>query len=109
MDWLANNGSVVHMVAIVVICAFIGFAIKTGSGGNEKVTRWIPLIVGVVGGILGVVYKFISAEYANLDILMAIASGIVSGLASTGAHQVVKQVICKPNAAKPNGKDDSSQ
>lgn len=91
MDWLTNNGSVVQIVAIAIICGFLGFAVKQGSGDNPKVVRWIPLIVGAVGGVLGVVYKFISPDYANMDVLMAIASGVVSGLASTGAHQIVKQ------------------
>lgn len=91
MDWMVQNGEVVNMVAIVVICGFLGFAIKTGCGGNDKVCRWIPVIVGVTGGILGLVYRYINPDYAKLDVLMAIASGIVSGLASTGVHQVVKQ------------------
>ncbi len=91
MDWLVQNGEVVNMVAIVVICGFIGFAIKTGCGGDDRVCRWIPIIVGVAGGILGLVYRYINPDYAKMDVLMAIASGIVSGLASTGVHQVVKQ------------------
>lgn len=97
MDWLVQNGQVVNMVAIVVICGFLGFAIKTGCAGNEKVLRWIPLIVGFTGGVLGVVYRFINPDYAHLDVLMAIASGIISGLASTGVHQVVKQAAQKPD------------
>jgi hypothetical protein len=91
MDWLVQNGSTVNMVAIMIICGFVGFGIKTGCGGEQKVARWIPLIMGLLGGVLGVVYRFINPVYAQMDVLMAIASGIVSGLASTGAHQILKQ------------------
>ena len=100
MEWLLSNGDVVQIVAIAVICGFIGFAVKQGSGNNEKVVRWIPVIVGAAGGVLGLVYKLVSPEYAGMDVFMAVASGIVSGLASTGAHQVIKQ------SAKASGSAD---
>jgi|GEM_PF-2039469 len=85
------DGSTVQVVAIVAICGFVGFAVKSASGGNTKVTKWIPVIVGVLGGMLGVIYRAISADFAQMDILSAIASGIASGLASTGVHQAMKQ------------------
>jgi len=76
------------VAAITVICYLAGMACKA----TGKIDKWIPVIVGVVGGILGVVgWKTITGFPAE-DILNAIAVGIASGLASTGVNQIVKQL-----------------
>ena len=54
--------------------------------------NYIPIIVGVAGGILGVVGMYVIADFPANDVLNAIAVGIVSGLASTGVNQIYKQV-----------------
>lgn len=76
------------VVAIVVITYLIGYGAKTVSNVKDEV---IPVIVGVCGGILGVVGMYVIPDFPAHDILNAIAIGIVSGLASTGANQVWKQ------------------
>jgi len=76
------------VAAITVICYLIGMGCKA----TGKIDKWIPVIVGVVGGILGVVgWKTITGFPAE-DVLNAIAVGIASGLASTGVNQIVKQL-----------------
>lgn len=76
------------VAAITVICYLIGMGCKA----NGKIDKWIPIIVGISGGILGVVgWKTITGFPAE-DILNAIAVGIASGLASTGVNQIVKQL-----------------
>ena len=77
------------VLAIVVICYLIGMGIKV-SPVNDN---YIPVIVGVCGGILGVVGMYVMPDFPAQDILNAIAVGITSGLASTGADQIYKQVI----------------
>ena len=79
---------ITQVAAITVICYLIGVTCKA-IGGIDK---FIPSIVGLVGGILGVVAMYAMPEFIASDILSAIAVGIVSGLASTGAHQVVHQL-----------------
>lgn len=54
--------------------------------------KWLPVICGVLGGILGVVGMFYMPGYPATDIITAIAIGIISGLAATGADQVYKQL-----------------
>ena len=81
------NGAVT-VVSIVVICYLIGMIVKTSPLKDE----WIPVIVGVFGGILGVVGMYVIPDFPAHDILNAIAVGITSGLASTGANQVYKQL-----------------
>lgn len=79
----------VTVVAIVTICYLIGLVVKV-SPVNDK---FIPVIVGVCGGILGVVGMYVMPDFPAKDILNAIAIGITSGLASTGADQIGKQLF----------------
>ena len=81
---VAATGTV---MAIVVICYLIGLGIKISPLKDE----YIPVIVGVCGGILGVVGMYVIPDFPANDILNAIAVGITSGLASTGANQIYKQ------------------
>lgn len=71
-----------------MIAYLIGYGAKVVSHVKDEV---IPVIVGVCGGILGVVGMYVIPDFPAHDILNAIAIGIVSGLASTGANQVWKQ------------------
>ena len=85
MDF-ANVGTV---VAIVVICYLAGLLCKQLPKVKDN---FIPSIVGILGGVLGVVGMFVIPEFPASNVLDAIAVGIVSGLASTGANQAVKQI-----------------
>ncbi len=81
--------SVTTVVSIVVITYLIGLASKAIPNVKDN---YIPIIVGVAGGILGVVGMYVIADFPANDVLNAIAVGIVSGLASTGVNQIYKQV-----------------
>ena len=74
--------------AITVICYLLAQGIKATSID----TKWLPLICGVAGLILGEVGMVVMAEFPATDYLTAAAVGIVSGLAATGANQVIKQL-----------------
>lgn len=80
------------VVAIVVIAYLIGLFAKTLPKVKDN---YIPIIVGVSGGILGVVGMYTIPDFPATDILNAIAVGIVSGLASTGVNQAYKQITDK--------------
>ncbi len=73
--------------AIVVICLLIGFVCKASPLDD----RWIPIICGFCGGIMGVVSMMFSEAFPTDDPVMAVAVGIMSGLAATGLHQAVWQ------------------
>ena len=74
--------------AITVICFLVAEAVKATSLDN----KWIPIICGALGGILGVVAMYVVKDFPATDILNAIAIGIVSGLAATGVHQLGHQL-----------------
>lgn len=80
---------IVAIPVITVICFLAAEAVKATALDN----KWLPIICGVCGGILGVVALKVMPEFPAVDVLTAIAYGIVSGLAATGAHQVYKQLI----------------
>ena len=77
------------VVGITVITYLIGMGCKAWEKLDNK---FIPVICGFVGAILGVVGMYTMPDFPAKDVLNAIAIGIVSGLASTGANQVKKQL-----------------
>ena len=80
---------IVGVAAITIICYLIGMCCKA----TGKIDKWIPAIVGVAGGILGVVAKYVGMpDFPAVDVITAIAVGIVSGLAATGINQIGKQL-----------------
>lgn len=79
------------VAGIVVICYLAAQAIKATSLDN----KWLPVICGALGGVLGIVGMYVMPDYPAGDVITAIAVGIVSGMAATGANQVYKQLVQK--------------
>lgn len=80
------------VVAIVVVTYLIGLAVKAIPQIKDN---YIPIIVGIAGGILGIIGMYVIPDFPANDILNAIAVGIVSGLSSTGVNQIYKQQVKK--------------
>ena len=70
---------------IVVACVLVGYIIKVTPPFAKVANNYIPLIVTVLGAILGVMMDGMTLE--------AIVYGAVSGLASTGLHQAFTQLL----------------
>lgn len=83
---LTGIGSV---AAITVICYLVGVVVKATPFDNNGL---IPIVCGLLGGILGVVGMLFMPDFPANDFLTAAAVGIVSGLAATGANQIGKQL-----------------
>lgn len=79
---------IVGVGAITVICILAAQGIKATPLDN----KWLPVICGLLGGILGIVGMYVMADFPAADVITAAAVGIVSGLAATGANQVYKQL-----------------
>lgn len=75
------------VTGITVICYLVGLTAK--AAGLDG--RWIPTAVGLSGAVLGVAGLYTMAEFPAGDVISALAVGILSGLASTGADQLVKK------------------
>ena len=76
------------VAAISVICWLAGEAVKL----SPLEDKWIPVICGAFGGLLGLLGMRVMPEFPAGDMMSAAAVGIVSGLAATGADQIGKQM-----------------
>ncbi len=75
------------VLVIVGVCLCVGYILKN-IVPTDKINRFIPLIMGVLGTLLNIWINFgISPEI--------ILSGMFSGLASTGMYEAFKQFIGK--------------
>ena len=84
MEFLQEN-----IVLIVMgICLCVGYVIKHAIP-TDKINRLIPLIMAVLGVGLN---WWLNGFAFSPEILLG---GLVSGLASTGAHQLFKKFIEK--------------
>ena len=84
MEFL-NNYLVLRVMGV---CLCVGYIIKHVIP-SDKINKYIPLIMGVLG--VGV-NSWLNAFSLTPDILLG---GLASGLASTGLHQAFKQFIEK--------------
>lgn len=82
MDFL--NDYIVLVVLAICIC--VGYILKHAVK-TEKINRFIPLIMAVLGVIINC---WINGFSVTPEILLG---GLVSGLASTGTHQAFKQIF----------------
>lgn len=76
------------VAAITVVAYLIGEGVKLSPLDN----RWIPLICGLCGGALGIAGMYLMADFPAGDLLSALAVGIASGLAATGANELAVHV-----------------
>lgn len=79
---------IASVAAITDIAYIVGMVVKNTALDN----KWIPCIVGIVGGALGALAMKVMPDYPATDYITAVAVGIVSGLAATGVDQLVKQL-----------------
>ena len=80
-------------VIVSLVYSLMALYKKYISKENEKLTRIIPIIAGVLGIIAGIVcfYAFPSIISAT-NIWVAILIGGASGLSATGCNQIFKQL-----------------
>ena len=83
MEYMGMAG----VAAIRVIAWLVGETVKLLPLDN----RWIPVICGICGSVLGIVGMRVMPDFPAHDLMSAAAVGIVSGLAATGADQIGKQ------------------
>lgn len=80
---------VVTVASITALVYIIGLGVKATSLDD----KWIPVICGAFGIILGIVALYTGVpDFPATDPLTAAAVGGASGLAATGLHQAVKQL-----------------
>lgn len=88
---IMNSFGIASVAGITIIVYLLGMAVKASGVDN----KWIPVICGFAGAVLGVVGMYFMPDYPATDIVNAVAVGIASGLAATGVDQVFKQLSNK--------------
>ena len=90
---MTNFAEIATIPAIAAVVYTLMEIAKTALGGDESFKRFIPLIACILGAVSGVIcFYFIPGVMQTENILVAIIIGAASGLSSTGANQVVKQL-----------------
>lgn len=72
-----------YIPIVLVACLVVGFILKKWCPTDNK---WIPTVLVLLGAVLGCV----AGGSISLE---SIVAGAVTGLASTGLHQVFKQLL----------------
>ena len=99
-----NEISFIAFPAIVGVIYLIGAFLKAIN--NETLDKFIPVICGFCGGVLGiVVYKTIPGYLPADNWLIALYIGIGSGLASVGVNQIYKQFTKEEYVVKDTDED----
>ncbi|MDN6664972.1 MAG: phage holin family protein [Tetragenococcus koreensis] len=81
MDLEALNEYLVPMIVLAGL--IVGYVIKA-TPALQKARPYIPLVLTVLGGVLGLVVNGVNVE--------ALVLGMASGLAATGANQAYRKV-----------------
>ena len=76
------------VLAITIICYLVAEGIKATAIDN----KWLPPICGLIGGMIGLVGLNVMPNFPANNPIDAVAVGIVSGLAATGAYEAIKQM-----------------
>ena len=78
---------------IVLICYLIGEIYKVVFKSKEDLYKLIPVFVTLLGGLVGLCVHLVDPSFLNVNsIVSALEIGLISGAASTGMHQMVKQI-----------------
>ena len=82
---------------IIISCYIIGEFYKVLFKKKKELYRLIPIMWGVIGGILGIIIYLTAPEiiFNVKSIWLSLEIGLISGLSSTGTNQIVKQMISK--------------
>lgn len=85
-------------VPIIVVCCYVlGEIYKVIFGKKTKAYKFIPIVMCVIGGILGIVMFYTSPEmiFSVDNAWIALGIGMVSGVSATGTNQIIKQLFGK--------------
>ena len=82
---------------IVVICYVVAEIYKVINKDKQDNYKYIPLVVMIVGGVLGVLIYYTDQTLLKetKSIWEALIIGMLSGISSTGANQLIKQLFKK--------------
>ena len=79
---------------ILIICYVIGECYKLIF--QKKYHKYIPVVVSIIGTLLSILIYITNPEILNVsNIYDAIGFGLINGISSTCANEMIKQLIKK--------------
>ena len=86
----------IYVPVITLVCYLIGEIYKVVFKSKEDLYKLIPVFVTLLGGLLGLGVYYLDESYLEVTSIVSVLEiGLVSGAASTGLHQVLKQLLKK--------------
>lgn len=85
-------------VPIIVVCCYtVGELYKWFFRKKTETYKFIPILMSVIGGILGIAIFYTNPEmiFDVKNVWTALGVGIVSGASATGANQIIKKIFIK--------------
>ena len=90
-----------QFVAVPIIVAAVYGIINVIKRETKGSIKNIPILAAVIGAILGGIAFFAAPDIMPVsDVFTAVLTGGASGLAATGSHQVLKQMVSKEDGSK---------
>ena len=88
----------IKSIPIIVLCCYvIGELYKLIFSKYKLCLKALPIIMAIIGGILGILIYYTNPEVisdAN-NVWIALGIGIVSGASSTYTNKIIKQIFKK--------------
>lgn len=82
------------VVPIVILCLLIGYVLKHWISDESFENRWIPVVVTIVGAIVGCIITLCSGDPITANsVITGIVSGGVSGASSSGLQSGFQAII----------------
>lgn len=75
-------------IIVLAFCLGLGYIIKNSLDFIPN--KYIPLIMGITG----IIANIINVGFSNIT-LSVVTTGLITGLASTGAFELVKELLTK--------------
>lgn len=81
---------------IVVLCYLLGEIYKVIFKNKQDLYKLIPVLVSLMGGVIAIIIYLTERSIIEVDnIYDALLIGIISGSSSTGANQIIKNLVDK--------------
>lgn len=98
---------------IVILCYLLAevykaFICKTKNSMGRKL---LPVFCSLLGGLIATIIYYIDPWFLTGDAryLSVLTTGLLSGLASTGIHQIINQLTSSSASVSSSNEDDTNQ
>lgn len=86
----------ISIPVIVVLSYLVGEILKVCFKSNKDLKKLIPVMVTLLGGVIGIIIFLTDKEFLKVSsVYDAILLGLVSGAASTGTKEIIRNIKSK--------------